>query len=315
VEIIRTRKKDALPRRSLACQGEIRTLDVTRGCGGQCVFCHARAYAGAPAPGELLLHDDLPAQLKSTITSPRRRSPLPRWVLLNSQSDCFLGGPEVVEVARKSIEVLVTHRIGISVSTRGMIPDDVIEMLGKHARHTRVFVPVPTMDDAYTRAWEPGAALPQQRMLLVRRLMEAGLHPRIRLDPVIPFVNDTTAMLRATFSAVVGMGLTSVTVSFMHLRPGVAEQVQAEGPPEQTGLMLGSFTAPDQGGRYRRLSLKRVRSSFKKVKTLASEYDVAVSACSCQTPGLEASSCAILPPELPVPVGLQEQLSFDDDPA
>ena len=249
----------------MACQGEVRTLDVTRGCGGQCVFCHARAYAGAPAPGELQLHDELPGQLKAAITSPRRRSPLPRWVLVNSLSDCFLGGPEVVEVTRRCLEVLVTHRIGISLSTRGRMPDPVIELLGKHARHTRVFVPVAAMDDAYTRAWEPGTALPHKRMLLVRRLMEAGLHPKIRLDPVIPFVNDTTASLRSTFSAVAGMGLSSVTVSFMHLRPGVEEQVQAEGPPEQTALMLGSFTALDQGGRYRRLPLERVRSSFKKI--------------------------------------------------
>ena len=314
MEIISARKKEALSRGSLTCQGEIRTLNVTRGCAGQCIFCYARSYPGSPPPGQVMLFNELPGQLRATLSSPRRRSALPRWILLNSNSDGFLGGAEVLQVTGQCLEALVAHGVGISMSTRGMIPEDVISLLGRHARHTRVIVPLVSMDQDYTRAWEPGAILPQQRMLLVRRLMDVGLHPRVRLDPVIPFVNDTTTQLRATLSAVAGMGLRSVTVSFMHLRQGVADQVREEGPPEQTALLLGSFTAPDAGGRYQRIALKRVRASYDRIQALAKEYKITVTACRCQTPGLPASLCPVLPPELPVPAGQQEQLSFDEEP-
>ena len=261
-----------------------------------------------------MLFNELPGQLRSTLTSPRRRSALPRWVLFNSGSDGFLGGEEVQQVTRECMEILVAHGVGISMSTRGMIPQDLIKRLGKHARHTRVFVPLVCMDEQYTRAWEPGATLPQQRLLLVRRLMDAGMHPRVRLDPVIPFVNDTTSLLRATLSAVAGIGLSSVTVSFMHLRQGVAEQVKEEGPPEQTTLLLGSFTAQDQGGRLQRISLNRVQTCHDRIQALAREYGIKVTVCRCQTPGLPSHACPVLPPELPVPVGQQEQLSFDEEP-
>ena len=312
MEIISASKKEPLSRTTLACQGEVQTLNMTRGCAGQCAFCYARAFPGDPSPGQLMVYNDLPGQLRSALTSTRRR--LPRWVLVNSASDAFLGGDEVLKVTRKCLETLVKHRVGISMSTRGMIPEDLVDLLGRHARHSRVIVPLASMDTQITRAWEPGTIMPQQRLLLVRRLMDAGLHPRVRLDPLIPFVNDTTAQLRALLSAISGIGLSSVTLSFMHLRPGVADQVKEEGPAEQIDLVLGSFTAPDQGGRYLRVALNRVRASFEKIKNLGKEYGVTVTACRCQTPGLTAHACPVLPPEMPVPVGEQGQLSFGEEP-
>jgi len=261
-----------------------------------------------------MVYSGLARMLRSELKSPRRQGSLARWVLLNSASDGFLGGSEVVSVTHECLEALVQHQIGVSFSTRGEVPAAVIELLASHARHVRIFVPVVSMDAKYNAAWEPGAAPAHKRLVGVRRMLEAGLRPRVRLDPMIPFINDHTASVRATFSAIRGVGLSSVIVSYMHLRPGVAAQVEREAPEEQTRLVLGSFPRRDANmSLYHRMALKHIRSSFERVQALAQEYDLHVAACHCGNPGLPSTRCPVSPPELPTPVGQQKQLAFGGD--
>jgi len=306
VQIVGGTKKHALSRGHLGCLGEVATLNVARGCPGGCTFCYARCLSGAPPPGSLLLYRDLPRQLESELD--RRRTPPPSFVILCTATDPFLGGDEVVQTTRGCLRVLVERNIGISISTRGLIPDDVVELLARHARHVRVTVPLVCLDEAYTRTWESGTASPRSRLFLVQRLLRAGVSAvEVRLEPLVPFVNDATDGIREVVSALVGLGLKSAVVSFMHLRPGVAEQVQREAP-ELGPLVLGGFT-PDEfqppTGKFQHLPLQMRLAGLKRLQRIAREQGLRLSACHCQNPGIPARQCPVEPPELPRPVGEQ----------
>lgn len=311
MKVVSATKKHALSRGHLGCLGDVATINLARGCGATCAFCYARCLSGAPETG-VLVYPDLPGQLKQELDR-RRRAP-PAFVLFSTASDPFLGGEQVVRLSRACLETLTEREIGVSLSTRGDLPDDVIALLARHAPHVRVTVPLTSLSEAYTRAWEPGTALPRQRLFLVQRLLRAGIRGvQVRVEPIIPFVNDDTESIRELVSALVGLGLKSATVSFLHLRPGVAEQIQREAPPEVAPLVLGGFVPAEELpgqpiAKFQHLPLKLRLAGLRRIQRIARELGLRVSACHCQNPGIPARSCPVAPPELPRPRGEQMPL-------
>ncbi len=307
MRIFSATKKQALSEAHIGCLGDVYSLNIARGCGGGCVFCYARCYTGTPEPGTLLLYQDMPKLLRQQLGRLERKGALPGYVLMSTATDCFLGGPQVSQLSRACVEILLNRQIGLSISTRGTIPDDLVVLLGRHAPHVRVTVPIISLSEAYTRAWEPGTASPQQRLFLIQRLLRAGIQPTIRMEPLIPFVNDLTKGLRDLASALVSLGLSQATLGFLHLRPGVRDQLTTEAPADLRRLVLGSFQ-PRSDRRFLHIATKQRTAGLKRVQRIGREHGLKISACHCQNPGIPAARCTIAPPTIPQPKIKQETL-------
>ncbi len=314
LQILAASKKSALARGQIGCQGEIATLNVARGCAGACAFCYARCYTGAPPPDQLLLYTELPTLLRRELDSAHRKAPLPRFVVLSTATDGFLGGPQVAQLTRACLEILLNRGVGASFATRGVIPEDALAVLGRYPRHVQISVPLVSLSESYSRAWEPGAALPAERLFLLQRLLQLGISPRVRLEPVIPFVNDDTEQVREVISALVGLGIVEATISFLHLRPGVEDQLRRDAPTELRRLVLGGFAPVGDRPVFQHLPVKQRLAGLKRLQRLAREHGLRLSACHCQNPGIPAGRCPVAPLELPRPRSEQGEL-FASGPA
>jgi len=313
LQISRADKKHARSRGTLLCLGPVQTVNVTRGCSGQCCFCYARCYSGAPQPGTVLLYEGLVAQLRIELDSSRRKKELPRYVILGSAGDVFLGGPRVLRVTRGCIEVLLARGVGVSVSTRGVIPDDIVGLLARYPRMVRVTVPLASVSDTYTQTWEVGTALPRQRLFQLQKLQEAGLSVNARIDPIIPLINDDTASVHELASALVSVGIQRAMLSFLELRRGVAEQLEREAPHDLLRPVLGCFPSLQDTGKpadFDHISLRQATAALHRIQTTCGEHGLHVAACRCHNPGLPAQHCPIAP-EGPEPPPSQEDLFAD----
>jgi DNA repair photolyase len=74
---------------------------------------------------------------------------------------------------------------------------------------------------------EPGTPSPERRLDAVRTLTEHGIDVGVLMAPVIPFLSDHPAQLRATVRAIAASGASSVTPLVLHLRPGAREWFMA----------------------------------------------------------------------------------------
>ena len=264
-----------------------------------------------------MLYAGLPAQLRQELDNPRRKRPLPRWVLFGSACDPFIGGPAVVTVTRDCLEILLRREIGVSITTRGWIPEEVIALLSRHEALVQLTIPLVSLSDQYHLDWEPGTAAPRERLFLLQQLQRAGLEPAVRIEPVIPFVNDSTSDLRLLLSALEGIGIQRASAGFLHLRPGVAEQLQAEAPSGSRRLVLGAFPSlrSPRPASFHHLDLKPATAALRRLQRIAREHSARVTACRCQNPGLPSGLCPIEPANLPV-LSRGEQTEFfpeDDD--
>lgn len=304
-------KKHGCTRGRLPCLGDVATVNVTRGCAGACLYCYARCYSGTPAAGSLLIYPNLPALLRHELDSARRRRALPPFVLFCSAGDPFLGGPEVLELSRACLELLLRREIGVSLTTRGVVPDEVLALLTRHRQRVRIAVALASTDDGYTRRWEPGTAAPQQRLLLLQRLLEAGLAPQVHIEPLIPFVNDGSESLRELLSSLAGLGIRRAMLSLLQLRPGVADQLAREAPHELQRLILGCFPTWQQPGRhaeYDHLAPRQALGLVQRVQRLAQEHGIALTVCHCHNPGLPGGRCDLTPAAATSPPAAQGDL-------
>ena len=310
MELVAAQKSHALSRGELGCVGELATLNVTRGCAARCTFCYARCHPGAPPPGTVGLYQALPSLLRQELDSPRRKRPLPPFVALSTASDAFLGGPAVAATTHACVEIVLNRGLGLSFATRGDIPPETLRALARRPERVQVTIPLPSLSPDYVARWEPGTASPRERLFLLQRLQEAGLTPAVRLDPLIPYVNDETESLRKLCSALSALGHTQAMVSFLHLRPGVAEQLHREAPPEALRLLLGAFPSQgsDRPSRFDHLPQRQLLGLLRRVQRIGREQGIRLSACRCQNPGLPAARCPIAPAEGPTPPAEQASL-------
>lgn len=299
VRFVNAVKKHALSRGHLACLGDIATLNVTRGCAARCIFCHARCYAGAPPPDTVLLYQSLPAQLRLELENPRRKSPLPEFVVFGTASDGFIGGDPVEQVTRACLEVLLRRKIGVSFSTRGLIPDETLHLLEHFHSLVRITIPLVSLSSDYTSVWEPNTALPHERLFLIQKLQHHGINPLVRLDPIIPFVNDGTDDLKQLFSTVRSLGIHHVTANFLHLRPGVMAQLTREAPLSARRLVLGCFpsqhTESAEEVLFDQLPTRQRLAELSRIQRIGHEQGIHVDACACQNPHVPAAPCSIVP--------------------
>jgi DNA repair photolyase len=147
----------------------------------------------------------------------------------------------------------------------------------------------------------------------VQQLLKVGIIPEVRLDPIIPFVNDDTDEVRKVLSAIAGFGLREAPISFMHLRPGVAAQIRRDAPEDARRIVLGCFPSQRTAAevRFDHLPANQALAGLRRLQRLGRQQGIRLFACRCQNPGLPSGRCAIEPKELP-PRAYQQPLFSDE---
>jgi DNA repair photolyase len=149
-------------------------------------------------------------------------------------------------------------------------------------------------------AWEPGTATPHQRLFVLQRLLTAKVPAELSVEPLIPYVNDAVDQLRRLFSAAESLSVRHAVISFLQLRPGVAELIAREAPAEQRRLVLSSFPSqrdPSARGRpFDHVAHEQALSILRRTQRIAREHGIRATACRCQNPGLPADECSLRPP-------------------
>jgi len=278
---------------AIPCMQGVLALNVTRGCAHACVYCYARAYPEAPPRGQLMVYENLPARLEAELGRMRR---LPRAVSLCTATDPFQPFPSLLTVTYQAAEMLLRRGITVTFLTKGFIPDEFIALFRRFADLVRARIGLLSLDSDYHRTFEPGAAPPGVRLENLRRLRAVGILAGVRHDPVIPGVTDNPEALDRLFAALKVEGITNVDVGYLYIRPGIAQLLRDELPPEVARPLLRQF----RGGPVESVAASqhtqllppeiRVRSFFK-IRQAAREHGITPILCRCKNPDMRADRC------------------------
>jgi DNA repair photolyase len=201
------------------------TFNPYTGCDHQCIYCYASSYIQSfkecrPKKDEIAILKREAIKLKGeTVSLANSSDPYPRI--------------EATEgLTRRCLEILVESNCKIQIITKSNIVTRDDDLLGKVP--ATVALTITTDDDCVAKTLEPLAPSSSQRLRAAQDLTKAGIPVSVRIDPIIPFVNDHPQKLIAELSSI---GIKHVTCStykakadnWMRLSqalPKVAEQLK-----------------------------------------------------------------------------------------
>lgn len=286
------RGKVLTPARS-GCLDGIPTLNITQGCQFKCAYCYARGYREAPKEGEIYLYVNLPKLVREELL---RKRITPPWVILNTSSDCFQSHPDILNVTYEVLQILFDHGVGVSFLTKGLIPDRFIGLLQRSPEKVLAQLGIVSLSERYWKEYEPGAPSSEKRLENIGRLREIGIIPEIRIDPIIPFVTDTESEAMALFGQLQAIGVKRVTLSYLHLRLAIQNQLMEELSPLHRRVIESCFRTQEYravGSSAKTKLLPRAlrERGYKKMKEIAERFEISASVCRCKNPDLKADLC------------------------
>ncbi|WKX73237.1 Rv2578c family radical SAM protein [Streptomyces sp. XD-27] len=209
------------------------TVNPYRGCTHACVYCFARrthSYldldTGLGFDTQIVVKLNAPELLRHELASRRWRG---EHIAMGTNVDCYQRAEGRYRLMPGILTALTERANPFSILTKGTLILRDLELLRRAAAVTDVGVSVSVgfTDAELWRTVEPGTPSPERRLDVVRTLTDHGIPCGVLMAPVIPYLGDTPAHLRATVRAVAASGATSVTPLVLHLRPGAREWFMA----------------------------------------------------------------------------------------
>jgi DNA repair photolyase len=180
------------------------SLHPYTGCSHYCLYCYATSYIGLKpsTPKERLL-------VKLT----RDISVIPRGSIieLSTSSDPYPPIERLMGLTRKALELLSKSGFRILITTKSDIVVRDIDILANS--NSAVMLTITTLNSELAKIIEPGAPDPRDRLRSLRTLAEHGVPVGVRVDPIIPFINDDPGELLELIDTVADAGARHIVTS------------------------------------------------------------------------------------------------------
>jgi len=188
-------------------------------CSHQCLYCYATSYIGrgrsTPKKNLLrnLLHDLKYIDKKYHINLSTSSDPYP---------------PEELEykLTREVLRMLINAGCRVLITTKSSLVTRDLEVIARG--RVAVMITVTTLDSNLARVLEPGAPSPGERLHAIEELAKRGIPVGVRIDPIIPYLNDEPDELRELVKTVIDLGARHVVTSTYKAKPdNLARMCQA----------------------------------------------------------------------------------------
>jgi DNA repair photolyase len=183
------------------------TLNPYTGCDHGCIYCYASSYIFNFS--NCRPKKDLTRKLMCEAT--RLRGEI---VSISNSSDPYPNLEAEKTLTRTCIEILSKQDCRIQIVTKSNLIARDIDLLKKIP--STVALTITTDDDATARIIEPLAPAPSQRIRAAEKLVNNGIPVSVRIDPIIPLVNDHPEKL---VKILADMGIKHITSSTYKIRP------------------------------------------------------------------------------------------------
>ena len=183
------------------------TFNPYTGCDHGCVYCYATSYIAGFS--ECKPKKDLLERLHREVSKFKGEV-----ISLSNSSDPYPKVEQYTGLTRRCLEILVENTCCIQIVTKSNLvvrDDDLLKQVPSTVAFT-----ITTDDDKLAKILEPNAPLPSQRLSAAEDLISQGIPVSVRIDPIIPFINDQPQKLIKTLAAI---GVKHVTCSTYKAKP------------------------------------------------------------------------------------------------
>jgi DNA repair photolyase len=189
-------------------------------------------------------------------------------------------------LTRKCLAILSRHNCRLQIITKSDLVTRDIDVLSKVP--CTLALTITTDDENTAKLMEPHAPSPTERLKAVETLTQKGIPASVRIDPIIPFVNDNPEKLIATLA---GMGVKHVTTSTYKVKPDNWRRLTAAMPQVAEKLAPLYFEHGEKRAGYTLLSTDLRLKLLKNIRRLAVENGMKFGVCREGLAHLNTAAC------------------------
>jgi len=243
------------------------TFNPYTGCDHGCVYCYASSYIPK-------FHNCRPKKdlLRRLERAARKLSG--ELISISNSSDPYPNIEKKNGLTRKCLEILSRHECKIQIVTKSPLVTRDIDILKK--MRCMVALSITTDDNKISRRLEPRAPLSSERLKTTEALVENGIPVAVRVDPIIPFLNDKPKRLIESLSS---LGVSHITSSTYKVRPDNWSRFSKAFPEVAKKLSPMYFEKGERISRYFYLAKELRYQLMKKVKEITEENSMKFGCC------------------------------------
>ncbi len=186
------------------------SLHPYTGCSHFCLYCYATSYIGLkPSTPK----KDFLKKLKRDLRFVDRKL----FIELSTSSDPYPPVEASIGLTRKTLSILREHGIRTLITTKSNIVIRDIDLLKN--MEVAVMITITTLDHSLAKKLEPGAPPPKERLETLKKLSEEEIPVGVRIDPIIPYLNDEPSELIELVDTVIEYGAKHIVTSTYKARP------------------------------------------------------------------------------------------------
>jgi DNA repair photolyase len=255
------------------------TFNPYSGCDHHCVYCYASSYV--PRFSICRPKKDLLKRLQQEAAKLKGET-----VSIANSSDPYPRLEATAGLTRRCLEILAENKCRIQIITKSnlVIRDD--DLLSKVP--STVALTITTLNAEMASFLEPHAPPPDERLKAAEHLTAKGIPVSVRIDPVIPFVNDKPEKLVAALTSI---GVKHVTSSTYKIKPDNWRRFSAVMPAVAEKLKPLYFKQGEKIGGNTLLQRDLRFKLMKNIRDLTIANDMQFGACREGLAALNTAAC------------------------
>ncbi len=190
------------------------------GCAHGCLYCYITAYI--PNAFNCRPKKEFVRRLQRDLKRVKEHC----LISMANSSDPYSPPEEELLLTRRALEILLRHGFRVQLVTKSHLVVRDLDIIS--SGNCGVAITITTVDDGLAGILEPNAPSPSKRLEAVRRLATSGVPCAVRLDPIIPNINDKA--LKETVEAIASTGASHVVASTYKAKPDSFERVSKAFP-------------------------------------------------------------------------------------
>jgi DNA repair photolyase len=195
-------------------------------------------------------------------------------VSIANSSDPYPNLEAKTGLTRKCLEIFAQQDCKIQIITKSNLITRDIDLLIKTP--SIVSLTITTDDDNIAKLIEPHAPSPSERLKAVESLIDEGIPTSVRIDPIIPFINDNIENLVKTLAS---MKVKHITGSTYKVKPDNWQRFSIALPKTAEKLKPLYFEEGKKIGRYIYLPKDLRLKLMKTLSAMAEKYNMKFGTC------------------------------------
>ncbi len=198
-------------------------------------------------------------------------------VSMSNSSDPYPKMEKELKITRGTLRLLSKYKFPALVLTKSNLvarDRDILENM-----QAVVSITITTLDEELAKKLEPFAPAPELRLSAIEKLKEKDIKVAVRVDPIIPSINDSPIMLKTLIKELASLGVDQIISSTYKAKPDNFKRV-AGVFKDRAEYLRELYYERNEMVRGIRYAPKEIRYKMLKiVRSLADEYAIPFSVC------------------------------------